>query len=314
MLLTGLDWKFFNWRQLEFYGNLNLLKAGIAMADTITTVSPRYADEIQHPELGCGLEGILHHRSDALHGILNGVDYSVWNPEIDEMITQKYDVESWKAGKAANKAALQRDLGLAEEPTAPLLGFVGRLAEQKGAMLIADVMQKWASRNSAQWVLLGTGDPELERHLSEIASNCPRRVAVHVGFSEAMAHRIEAAADIFLMPSRYEPCGLNQMYSLKYGAVPIVHETGGLADTITDANPATLGDKTANGFSFVHYNAQAFEQSLIRAREIYHDYPQLWGQIVMTGMQQDWSWRRSAERYAELYEQTIQHVKQTVLA
>ncbi|MCA9263225.1 MAG: glycogen synthase, partial [Planctomycetales bacterium] len=219
MLLTGLDWKYFNSRELEFYGDLNFLKAGIVFADAITTVSPRYSEEIQGPELGCGLEGVLRNRRSVLRGILNGVDYGVWNPRTDTFLPANYGPDNWRSGKAQCKAALQAHTGLKVDPQTPLLGFVGRLAEQKGATFIAEIMRKWASHDDTQWVILGTGDPEVERRLTEAAQLMPGRAVVQIDFNERLAHQIEAASDMFLMPSRYEPCGLNQMYSLKYGAV-----------------------------------------------------------------------------------------------
>ncbi|MEX2140663.1 MAG: glycogen synthase GlgA [Pirellulales bacterium] len=301
MLLTGLDWKYFNWHQMEFFGNLNLLKTGLVFADVINTVSPRYAEEIQSAPLGCGLEGVLQNRRKDLYGILNGVDYRQWNPETDPHLAQKYGPRNFEAGKAANKAALQQELGLPREPTTPLLAFVGRLAEQKGIDLLTPVIQEWANHQNAQWVILGTGDAKYQEAIATLAERSPHRVAARFAFCESLAHRIEAAADMFLMPSRFEPCGLNQMYSLKYGAVPVVRATGGLSDTITDATAETLAGGTANGFSFREYSSLALSETLSRACNTFAR-PDVWRKIITVGMDQDWSWRRSAQEYAALYQ------------
>jgi len=307
MELTGIDWKYFNWRQMEFYGNLNFLKTGIAFADVVTTVSPRYAQEIQSPPLSCGLEGILSHRRSDLFGIINGVDYGVWNPETDPHLSasgyggQNYDVSTFAAGKRACKAALQQEVGLPVVNGQPLVAMIGRLADQKGFDLVADVIGQWAESSSVQWVILGTGDPRYHDLLADLAARHPDRVAVRLGFSNELAHRIEAGADIFLMPSRYEPCGLNQLYSLKYGTVPVVHATGGLADTITNLTDDTLSAGTANGLSFENYTPIALAQTLERACQTYFNRP-VWEQLIRTGMSQDWSWTHSAREYSRLYE------------
>lgn len=302
MLLTGLDWRYFNWRQLEFYGNLNLLKSGLTFADELTTVSPTYAREIQTPDQGCGLEGVLADRADSLRGIVNGVDYGVWNPATDAHLAQTYDEQSWLSGKPACKAALQKELGLPVDPFVPLIGLVGRLADQKGWDLVQQVMKWWTPHEYAQWVVLGTGQPEYHDLLSEMAKAYPSCVAARFQFNEGLAHRIEAASDLFVMPSRYEPCGLNQLYSLKYGAVPVVRATGGLADTVADASPANIAAGTATGFRFDDYDAAALEQTLRRACQAYRYDRSLWEQLVNTGMRQDWSWRRSTDEYLALYE------------
>lgn len=314
MLLTGLDWKYFNWQQLEYFGDLSLLKAGVVFADAISTVSVRYADEIQRPELGCGLDSALRHRHDVLTGILNGVDYEVWNPETDQHLPHNYSVKDWQAGKSACKTELQKKLGLTESPHTPLIGFIGRLAEQKGADIIIEVMKKWLHQRSVQWVILGTGDERVEERLAQLSQEYSQRVATCMSFSNELAHNIEAAADIFLMPSRYEPCGLNQLYSLRYGTVPVVHATGGLYDTITDCNEDTLAAEIANGFSFGNYTTSACEAALSRACDTYQNRRDAWEQIVATGMRQDWSWRRSARQYVDLYQQIVSRIKQTICA
>ena len=310
MELTGIDWKYFNWQQMEFYGNLNFLKSGLAFADVITTVSPRYAEEIQSSPLGYGLEGILSHRHDDLFGIINGVDYGVWNPTSDPFLAtadfagQNYGVDNFVPGKFACKAALQREFGLPQIDGQPLVAMISRLADQKGFDLIADVIRQWTQTSSVQWVILGTGDPRYHDLLTELAQRHPDRVAVRLDFSNELAHRIEAGADIFLMPSRYEPCGLNQLYSLKYGTVPVVHATGGLADSITNLSDETLAAGTANGFSFENYSSIALAQTLERACQTYYNRP-IWEQLVRTGMTQDWSWKHSAREYSRLYEHAL---------
>lgn len=305
MLLTGIDWKYFNWHQMEFYGGLNLLKTGIVFADSINTVSPTYAYEIQNGPLGCGLEDVLSSRSDVLSGIINGVDYGTWNPESDPFIASNYSIENWQDGKNACKADLQSRFGLPQNPDIPLIGIVGRLADQKGFDLIAPIMEFWAQARDVQWVILGTGEPHYHEHLSRLSSSFPDKVAVRLEFSNELAHAVEAGADMFLMPSKYEPCGLNQLYSLKYGTVPIVHATGGLSDTIADANGENLANHRANGYSFDSYDASGLEHALNRACGTYRDDKNTWSQLVTTSMQQDWSWHNSAKQYVELYEQTI---------
>lgn len=301
MLLTGLHWKYFNWRQMEFYGDLNLLKTGIVFADAITTVSQRYSQEIQTPGLGCGMEGVLQQRSDVLSGIINGVDYGIWSPEHDTLIPQRYGVESWRDGKSASKAALQSAYGLPPAPTTPVIGLVGRLADQKGWDLVANVMQRWVRDVDLQWVILGTGEPHYHTMLSNLAREFPHRVGVKLEFSERLAHLVEAGSDMFLMPSQYEPCGLNQLYSLRYGTVPVVRETGGLADTVCDLSAASLASHTATGFSFQAYDAGALEETLRRAHAVFTQQPDVWSELVQNGMRQDWSWDASARRYQELY-------------
>lgn len=304
MLLTGLDWKYFNWRQMEFYGKLNLLKTGLVFADALGTVSPRYAQEIQTPAQGCGLEGVLQQRRDDLSGIVNGVDYKVWNPATDPHLPRTYNERTVLEGKAASKAALQAELGLATEPRTPLIGLVGRLIDQKGIDLVAAVLQDWVPATHVQWAILGTGDPKYQKILASLAAQHPLKVAVKFGFSEPLAHRIEAGADIFLMPSHFEPCGLSQLYSLKYGTAPLVRSTGGLANTVTDATPETLANGTATGFCFDEYRVSALDGALRRACETYAQ-PETWSQIIANGMRQDWSWARSAREYLALYRKTL---------
>jgi starch synthase len=310
MLLTGLDWKYFNWRQMEYFGKLNLLKTGIVFADSISTVSPRYAQEIQtSEEFGRGLESVLQHRRDVLFGILNGIDANLWNPAADPHLATHYTTQTVARGKAVCKTAIQRELGLPLQPATPLIGMIGRLDDQKGLHLAGKVIPEWAVQSDAQWAILGKGEPKYHDLFSDLARRFPEKVAVRLEISETLAHRIEAGADIFLMPSRFEPCGLNQMYSLRYGTVPVVRETGGLADTIVDANDQTLAAGTANGFSFREDNADALSETLRRACAAYRR-PEVWSRLIATGMSQDWSWPRSAKEYVKLYEKTLARVRQ----
>ena len=301
MLLTGLDWKYFNWNQMEFYGKLNLLKTGLVFADWLTSVSPTYAKEIQSDPLGCGLDGVLRQRTESLTGIVNGADYSVWNPATDPHLPRKYDASNWQEGKAACKAALQSELGLPERDRTPIVALIGRLADQKGWDLVLELMRRWATEMDVQWVVLGTGEPFYHDALGHLARDFPQRIAARLEFSDPLAHRIEAGADMFLMPSRYEPCGLNQLYSLKYGTVPVVRATGGLVDTVADTTPETLAAGAATGFQFEAYNPSVLDATLRRAVETYWQNAPVWRQLIEAGMQQDWSWNNSAQRYLEVY-------------
>jgi starch synthase len=307
MSLTGLDWKHFNYEQMEFFGRLNLLKTGLVFADAINTVSPTYANEIQTPEQGCGLESVLQHRAADVSGIINGIDDTQWNPAIDGLIPHKFDINSWPAGKAACKKQLQSDFRLDENPDVPLIGIVGRLATQKGWSLILPVMRRWLEDpdNHAQWVVLGTGDPDYHVVLSALQQSHPRKFALTLGFSDQLAHQIEAASDMFVMPSEYEPCGLNQMYSMAYGTVPVVRRTGGLADTVVDANLRTIGEGTTNGFSFTDFTPDALDHTLRRAARMYYEDKPCWRQLVNEGMSRDWSWTASAKAYESLYRKII---------
>lgn len=305
MLLTGLDWKYFNWREMEFYGNLNLLKTGIVFADAINTVSPTYAREIQMPEQGCGLDSVLQHRSEVLSGIINGIDPGEWNPATDSMIEENFDSKTFDKGKATCKLAMQKEFRLKTDSDTAMIGIVGRLASQKGWSLILPVMKNWLETTEVQWVVLGTGQPEYHAVLSSLQRKFPEKLGLTLGFSNELAHRIESAADIFLMPSQYEPCGLNQMYSMAYGTVPVVRSTGGLADTVVDANEQNVANKTANGFLFDSFSVGDFESALERAVTMYNEQRDVWNQLMVTGMETDWSWTASARKYVELYKQTI---------
>lgn len=300
MLLTGLDWRLYNWRQLEFYGHFNLLKAGIVFSDLVNTVSRRYAQEIQTPEFGCGLEGVLQSRRNDLYGIINGIDYSIWSPEIDPAIAATYDEDKFVHGKPKCKAALQAEQRLPVRPEVPLVGMVTRLDDQKGLDLIADVAEEFLSED-VQFVVLGTGQPKYHTLLEDLDQRFAKKMGLNLRFDDGLAHRIYAGADLFLMPSRYEPCGLNQLISMKYGTVPVVRATGGLADTIVDCTPDSLAAGAATGFSFEAYKPDALLACIRRALQL---WPQrdAWRRLMHNGMCQDWSWTRSAAEYVKLYE------------
>jgi starch synthase len=300
MAQTGLDPSVLHYERLEFHGNLSFLKGGIVYSDFINTVSPRYAEEIQTPFFGNGLEGVLATRRDRLCGIVNGVDYDVWNPATDPHIPVRYDANSVFDHKPASKAALQRQFHLHERADAPLLGVVARLADQKGIDLILEAGEEILRRDT-QLVILGEGDPHYHYWLQQLRDRFAERVGVYFGFSESLAHLIEAGADAFLMPSKYEPMGLNQLYSLRYGTVPIVRAVGGLYDTITDTNEETIRDGSATGFRFGPYSGPAFLGAVEHALHCYRHHPDVWRQLVRTGMAQDWSWDRSAADYEGLY-------------
>jgi starch synthase len=304
MPLTGLDWKLFNYRQLEHYGHLNFLKAGIVFSDLINTVSPMYAREIQTPYYGCGLQGVLIERRDRLSGIVNGVDYRSWSPATDRYLIANYDAEHLEPGKPACKADLQKEQGLAVGSGTPVLGVVARLVEQKGIDLILEAAPDFLGRG-AQLVVLGEGSPAYHQRLEQLRDRFPERVGLNLRFSEVLAHRIEAGADMFLMPSFYEPSGLNQLYSMHYGTPPVVRATGGLADTVTDTTPETLAAGTATGFRFAAYGGHALRDAVGRAMALYHDSPATWRQVMINGMRQDWSWDRSAAEYEKLYQRLL---------
>ncbi|MEX1096963.1 MAG: glycogen synthase GlgA, partial [Planctomycetales bacterium] len=270
MPLTGLDWVHFHPDEMEFWGKMNFLKTGVVFADRITTVSPTYAEEIQTEEFGCGLDGVLAERREKLVGILNGVDTDEWNPATDPHIVKNYAAETLVAGKAACKADLQQRLGLPAREDVPLFGMISRMADQKGFDLIVEAADDLLARD-LQLCFLGTGMPEYEEAARQLAQEHPEKVATVIGFDDALAHRIEAGADAFLMPSRYEPCGLNQMYSLLYGTVPVVHAVGGLADSVVQTTAETLANGTATGFRFDSYDARSFRDAVQDALRTFAD-------------------------------------------
>ena len=283
---------------VEYHGQLSFMKAGIQYADAVTTVSPTHAREIQGEDLGFGLGGLLRHRAPQLSGILNGLDTELWNPATDAHLVQRYDSATLEA-KAANKVALQQRLKLAVNDAMPLLGVVSRLTSQKGLDLLIAAARE-VMNLPAQLAVLGSGEQALERQFSALARTHRDHCAAVIGFDEALAHLIEAGADIFVMPSRYEPCGLNQMYSLRYGTPPVVRATGGLADTVVDCNAATLADGTANGFVFTEPSPQALLAALVRAVDTWRDRAR-WRELQRNGMRVDFSWRTSAQRYCDVY-------------
>jgi starch synthase len=285
---------------MEFYNQFSFIKGGIVFADKINTVSPKYAEEIRTPEYGYGLDKLLESRASHLSGILNGVDYSHWNPARDRYLEHKYNAHT-VANKVFNKLQLQRQFGLPVNDRIPLIGMVGRLAEQKGIDLVLESLPKLLQQ-PLQLVILGSGQQQLEQDLLAISARHPDQIAIHIGYDESLAHRIEGGADMFLMPSRYEPCGLNQIYSLRYGTPPIVRRTGGLANTIIDATPALIKQGTATGFMFNKASAKDLTAAVERALALYQQ-PRLWNKLVFATMQQDFSWRRSAKHYLDLYKQ-----------
>ncbi len=304
MPILNLPWSLFNYRQLEFHGRINFLKAGIVFADLITAVSPTYAREIQTATYGYGLQGVLAERRADLFGIVNGVDYRIWDPAIDHFIAARYDVNSVEHSKPECKRDLQDRLSLPVQERTPVLGMISRLAAQKGLDLIEKTAPKFLEED-VQLVVLGVGDPHYRKMLIHLQERYPTKVAARFTLDEALAHQIEAGADMFLMPSLFEPCGLNQLYSLKYGTVPIVRRTGGLADTVVDAIPENLNAGTATGFAFAPPGGFALLEAIQRALAYFEAQPVQWLEMMRTGMRQDWSWNKSAAEYERLYERIV---------
>jgi starch synthase len=294
----GLPWDVFRYEAVEFYDQLNFMKAGIVFADEITTVSPQYAKEILTPEHGCSLDALLRHRVRHLTGILNGIDAAAWDPSHDPHLPARYGPRDL-SGKARCKAVLQRELGLPMLRDVPVVAMIGRLVEQKGIDLVAAALPRIRELD-LQLVVLGSGRPDHEELLLRAAREQPHRVAVRAGFDEALAHRIEAGADVFLMPSRFEPCGLNQMYSLRYGTVPVVRAVGGLVDTVQDFD----GHRAGTGFVFREYHPAAMMTALRRALDVYRD-ARAWRGLVQRGMARDDSWSNRAQQYERLFEGLI---------
>jgi starch synthase len=294
----GLPPESFSMHGVEYCGNLSFMKAGLFYADHIATVSPTYAEEIQTDALGFGMQGLLAERGKHLTGIINGIDTAHWNPATDVHLAAKYNAKKL-AAKAANKSALQARLGLAPEPDTPLFAVISRITHQKGLDLLLDIAPALL-REGVQIALLGSGDATLEHAFRNLARLHPGQVSATIGFDEGLSHLMEAGADIFLMPSRFEPCGLNQMYSQCYGTPPVVHATGGLADTVVDATPATLKDGSASGFVFRRSKAPDFLVAVKRALAVYRD-KKAWRTLQKNGMGRDFSWERSAQQYIELY-------------
>ena len=304
MPLTGMPWRCFNMHQMEMWGDLNLLKTGIAFADQITTVSPTYSNEVCTPEGGEGLDGLLSHRRGDLTGILNGIDDSIWDPAGDPHLPAHFNHEETSPGKPECKRQLQDRMGLPQRKNVPLFGMVSRMSDQKGFDLIRECADRILFQD-IQIAFLGTGDPRYEDYLRQLALKYPAKVAVYVGFDESLAHQIEAGCDAFLMPSRFEPCGLNQMYSLRYGTLPVVRKVGGLADSVVNVEALTLGDGTATGFVFDDYSAPALAATIERAVELYRQ-PEIWKRVMKAGMTTDWSWAGSAAHYVDTYRRALE--------
>ena len=288
----GLPWELYNWQQLEWYGKVNFLKGGLAFADSVTTVSPTQARELRTPGGGFGLHDVFVALGDRLVGVLNGIDQRIWNPATDTQITAPYSAEKLE-GKRRCKAALQRSFGLPQRRRVPLFGMTGRLVQQKGLDLILGALDLLGS--DAQFFFLGSGDPSYEQALVDLATSAPNRIGVQLDFTDRLEHRLMAGADIFLMPSLYEPCGLTQMRAQRYGAPPIVRRVGGLADTVEDG---------VTGFAFDGYSPQGFQEAAFRALRGYADSAR-WLAMVRRGMARDFSWERSVDQYLEVYRRAI---------
>ena len=297
-----LPWDLFSVDGLEYFGQVNLLKGGIIFADHITTVSPTYSKEIQTAEFGAGLDGVLKSRADKLSGLLNGVDYNIWDPSKDNFIPKKYSHRNL-SGKWKCRKALRDEVGL-PDGQGPLIGMISRLAEQKGFELVLETLKKIVKLD-CQMVILGTGDERYHQLLSEAAKKYPEHISVNLAFSNELAHKIEAGSDIFLMPSRYEPCGLNQLYSLRYGTVPIVSSTGGLKDTVENATPAKLKAGKATGFVMRAFSGNSVINAIKKAAQMFRDDPDAWKELMITGMKKDFSWPSQAKKYLKLYNSMI---------
>ncbi len=297
--LTNLPPAYYHPEGAESYGQLNCLKAGLEYSDVLTTVSPRYAREITTELYGCGLDGVLRRRQRVLTGILNGVDYEEWNTLENGHLLHRYSIEEFR-GKAENKAALQREMNLPLAPGVPLFASVTRLADQKGVDIQLAALQEMLAAD-IQFALLGSGDPAFESAYRELARRFPSKVSVHIGFSNGLSHRVEAGADFFLMPSRFEPCGLNQMYSQRYGTIPIVRRTGGLDDSVTDL---TDNDERADGIKFGEYSARALAKAIRKALVLYEN-KELFALYQQNAMRADFSWERTAAEYVRVYEEAL---------
>lgn len=296
--LLNLPGKLWHPDGLEYHNMLSFIKGGLSYADKITTVSPTYAQEIQKAEFGYGLEGLLSYRRDNLSGIINGIDTQVWNPMTDPYISQTYSSKSVNS-KLPNKTALQQQLSLPVDAELPVFALIGRLVDQKGIDLVLSCLPEMLNL-PLQFVLLGSGDKSIELKLLEFARLFPEKISVSIGYNEPLAHQIEAGADIFLMPSRFEPCGLNQMYSQRYGTLPIVRKTGGLADSVIDALPDSMANNTASGIVFNDAVPSALLEAIKRSLVLFAD-KSAWKKIQRNAMNKDFSWRNSANQYLTLY-------------
>ncbi len=304
MPLVGVGWEFFTPKHMEFHGKLNFLKSGIVFADLINTVSPGYRNEILTPEYGFGLEGVLQEKGDRLSGIINGVDYKIWNPKIDNLIAANFGPDDL-SGKGVCKEDLQRSAGLPVKPDMPILSMVSRLSSQKGVDILGALMPSLMMQE-VQVILLGAGESRLQDMFQEFAETYPDRVAVFLSYDYPLAHRIFAGSDILLVPSRYEPCGLTQMYALKYGTVPVVRMTGGLIDTVDEYDAKS---DAGTGFRFAAAEPDALETAVNRALALYNGDRDSWTRLMIRGMKSDFSWRRSAAEYLKLYEKAVSERK-----
>ncbi|KJR96066.1 MAG: glycogen synthase [Peptococcaceae bacterium BRH_c4a] len=297
--VLGVGEEYFIPERLEFFGTVSFMKMGIVYADIINTVSRTYASEIQRPDLGERMDGLLRKRSHDLYGIVNGINYHEFNPRTDHRIHRNYDRDSIE-NKKENKYALQKEIGLPAKDV-PTVGLVSRLVDQKGFDLISEIADE-LMRLDIQIVLLGTGDPFYEKMFSQLKDKYPQKVAAHIGYNTILAQRIYAGADMFLMPSRFEPCGLGQLIAMRYGTIPIVRATGGLADTVHDYNPVT---GSGNGFVFSEYNGRALYHAIARALKVYRDDPGQWTRLVKNAMDLDFSWAKSGVEYLQLFQEAI---------
>lgn len=297
--ITGLPEQIFNDKELESYGEANYLKGGVVYADAVTTVSPSYANEITTQEGGEGLHGLMNARRNVLYGILNGIDYDEFNPQTDPYIESNFSSKSVLSGKKANKAALQKEQGLSVRESAFVIGIVSRLTEQKGFDLVSYIMDDLVSQLDVQIVILGTGESKFENVFHHFHSQYPDKVSAYIGYSEEKAHKIYASADAFLMPSLFEPCGLSQMMSMRYGTIPIVRETGGLKDTVQAYNEY---ENTGTGFSFCNFNADDMKYVVEYAYHVFRDERKAWEDMMQRAMAQDFSWNKSAGEYEKLYD------------
>ena len=295
--LTGLPDYVFTPDKLEFKRDANMLKGGLVYADYITTVSETYAYEIQTPMYGEGLDGLLSARHMDLRGIVNGIDYDIWNPDTDEKLAKNYALKNFKKGKAANKKALQEALGLAVDENKMLIGLISRLTDQKGLDLIAEVMEQIVDDNT-QFVVIGTGDQRYEDMFRHYAWKYPDKVSANIYYADELSHKLYAAADAFLMPSAFEPCGLTQLISFRYGTVPIVRETGGLKDTV---EPYNEYEGKGDGFSFTNYNPWDMMEVINYAKYTYFVHRKEWDEMVARGMKKDFSWDASRYKYEGIY-------------
>jgi len=299
----GLPADLWHYEKLEFYDQVSFIKGGLVFADRINTVSPSYATEIQSAEFAYGMEGVLQARSEDLSGILNGIDTSIWNPGTDDLIPSHYNRHQLD-NKVANKTALQQRVGLTVDPELPLAGMISRMVEQKGFDELLDAMETLASL-PMQILILGNGEKKFERALTDWSKQYPEKIQVVIGYDEALSHLIEAGSDLYLMPSRFEPCGLNQMYSLRYGTLPVVRNVGGLADTVIHASAVNIEQGLANGFVVEEAGSEALISTIQYALELYQQ-PRSWKALQLTAMAEDHSWKRSASEYRQLYQQAEQ--------